>query len=68
MSARRVHLTPRERQIIDAVLDGCANRAIAERLGVREQTVRNALTVIYEKFHVKTRLQLARALVHRRDW
>ena len=62
---RQSSLTPREREIVEALLDGCTNRAIAARLSVREQTVQNALTVIYGKFHVRTRLQLAGALLRR---
>ena len=54
-----VKFTPRERKIIAAVLDGCGNRDIARRLGIKEQTVKNALSVIYEKVGVKTRLALA---------
>lgn len=55
-----VRLTPRERDILLEILYGCTNREIAARLGLREQTVRNALSVIYSKFEVCTRLQLAR--------
>ena len=62
-----VHLTSREREIVRAILDGCSNREIAERLGIREQSVRNALSVVYEKFHVRTRLQLSRE-AGRRNW
>lgn len=61
-SAARPSLTPREQEIVQGILDGCTNRAIATRLGIREQTVRNALTVVYEKFDVGSRLELARAL------
>ena len=52
-------LTPRERQVIAAVLDGCSNKGIARRLRIKEQTAKNALSVIYEKVGVKTRLALA---------
>jgi DNA-binding NarL/FixJ family response regulator len=41
------------------VLDGCSNKGIARRLHVKEQTVKNALSVIYGKLGVKTRLALA---------
>lgn len=52
-------LTRRERQIIACVVNGYSNAEIARRLKVREQTIKNALTVIYEKLGVSTRLQLA---------
>jgi DNA-binding NarL/FixJ family response regulator len=64
----RIRLTPREREIVQAILDGCTNREIASRLSVREQSVRNALTVIYGKFHVRTRLQLARVAFPTENW
>lgn len=56
MSAR---LTPRERQISRALAAGATNREIAVRLGLREQTVKNRLTVIYGKLGVRNRLELA---------
>jgi DNA-binding NarL/FixJ family response regulator len=56
---RHVVLTVREREIARAVAAGLANRQIAERLGVSEKTVRNQLTVLFEKFRVRGRLQLA---------
>jgi DNA-binding NarL/FixJ family response regulator len=58
----RVQLTPRERQIAGAVAAGLTNRAIASRLGISEKTVRNRLTVLFEKLHVRGRLQLAMLL------
>jgi len=56
---RAGHLTRRERQIVALLLDGCSNKGIARRLHVKEQTVKNALSIIYEKVGVKTRLALA---------
>jgi DNA-binding NarL/FixJ family response regulator len=51
-------LTPRERDIVEVLTTGCSNREIAQRLGLREQTVKNQLTCIYEKFGVTSRLKL----------
>lgn len=56
MSAR---LTPRERRLVRALLAGSTNREIAGRLGLREQTVKNQLSVIYNKMGVRNRLELA---------
>ena len=56
---RQARLTPRERRIVRRILAGRTNRAIADDLGVSYQSVRNALTVIYEKCGVRTRLELA---------
>jgi DNA-binding NarL/FixJ family response regulator len=64
--ARRVVLTRRERQILEALLEGCSNRAIAQRLGTSEQTVKNQLSALYAKVGVSSRLELAaHALKHR---
>ena len=52
-------LKPRERQIIRALAGGATNREIAARLGLREQTVKNRLSVIYGKLGVRNRLELA---------
>ena len=52
-------LTGRERELVAAILNGESNRAIAARLAVREQTVRNRLTVLFRKLGVSSRLQLA---------
>ena len=55
-------LTHRERQTIRALQAGFTNRQIAEVLGLREQTVRNRLSVIYAKFGVRNRLELVLTL------
>jgi DNA-binding CsgD family transcriptional regulator len=61
----KVRLTPRERQIVDLIAQGCTNREIARRLGTKERTVKNQLTPIYGKYNVTNRLQLA-VLAHRK--
>lgn len=53
-----VVLTPRERQIVRLLLEGCANKTIAARLGVSSQTVKNQLTTLYLKVGVTSRLEL----------
>ncbi|HUE90027.1 MAG TPA: LuxR C-terminal-related transcriptional regulator [Vicinamibacterales bacterium] len=62
MSAR---LAPRERQIIRALAAGATNREIAARLGLKEQTVKNRLSVIYGKLGARNRLEL---VVHARRY
>lgn len=55
----RVRLTPRERDLLHAILDGCSNKEIAARLGISVQTVKNRLAVVYAKCGVSSRLELA---------
>jgi len=59
-------LTPREREIVRAVLDGSTNQAIARTLGLREQTVKNYLSSIFDKLRVANRLELALYALDRR--
>lgn len=54
-----MRLTPRERQLLAAILDGAGNREIAERLGLKEQTVKNQLATLFRKTGASSRLELA---------
>lgn len=56
-------ITPREREIIDAILGAASNRAIAERLGISEQSVKNRLTGLYKKLGVGNRVELILVLM-----
>jgi DNA-binding NarL/FixJ family response regulator len=53
------HLTAREMDLVRGVVGGLSNAQIAEQLGLREQTVRNRLSVVFQKVGVTNRLQLA---------
>jgi DNA-binding NarL/FixJ family response regulator len=52
-------LTPREREIVHGITRGHSNREIASELGISEQTVKNQLTIVFQKLHIKNRLELA---------
>jgi len=54
-AARIASLTPREREIIALVGEGLENKEIAERLRpiVAESTLRNNLSIIYDKLDIK---------------
>ena len=58
-----VKLTPREQEIIDAILGAASNKAIAERLGISEQSVKNRLTSLYKKIGVGSRVELVLVLM-----
>jgi two-component system nitrate/nitrite response regulator NarL len=53
------HLTPRERQVIGKVMEGCTNRDIARELAISEDTAKRHLTHIFDKLGVSNRLELA---------
>ncbi len=53
-------LTPREIGIVRAILAAQSNKAIAEELGISEQSVKNRLTQLYRKLGVRNRLELMR--------
>ncbi|MBV9181868.1 MAG: response regulator transcription factor, partial [Acidobacteria bacterium] len=55
----RYGLTPRELQIVSAVVAGYANREIAEHFKISEDTVKHHLSNIFDKLGVSTRLELA---------
>ena len=65
-STPRWRFSPRERQIVTLLANGCSNQEIANRLGLRLQTVKNHLSRIYRKLGVPNRVQLA-VLVLQRD-
>ncbi len=57
--ARYEPLTERERDILTLVGQGATNREIAARLKLSEKTVRNRLSVVFEKLHLNNRTQAA---------
>jgi DNA-binding NarL/FixJ family response regulator len=56
---RQYGLTPREFEIVSAIVAGQSNRDIAEHLSISLQTVKHHLTSIFDKTGVSTRLELA---------
>jgi len=53
-------LTSREREVLSLLAAGLANRAIGERLGVTEATVKAHLTRVYTRLGVNDRMSAAR--------
>jgi len=51
-------LTPRQRDIVSALRKGYSNEQIARNLGLRLQSVKNQLSIIYSKLGVRSRLEL----------
>jgi DNA-binding NarL/FixJ family response regulator len=58
-SSSTVDLSPREREVLQLVLDGLANKQIARRLGISEKTVKGHLTNLFQRIGVSDRTQAA---------
>ena len=61
---RAFGLTPRELQIVRAVVAAYGNREIAEALAISEKTVKHHLTNVFDKVGVSSRLELALFALH----
>jgi two-component system response regulator DesR len=60
-------LTPREREVLAAALDGSGITVIANRLYLSEGTVRNHLSVAIQKLGASNRMEAAR-IAEQRGW
>ncbi len=59
-------LTPREVQVLGLVAEGATNRAIATDLAISENTVKNHLSHILAKLHLRSRTEAAAYAVRER--
>ena len=59
-------LTPRELEIVGAIVAGYTNKDIAEKFALSEQTVKHHLSSIFDKCGVSNRLELGLFAVNRR--
>jgi DNA-binding CsgD family transcriptional regulator/pimeloyl-ACP methyl ester carboxylesterase len=50
-------LTPREREVLELIAQGLDNYRIAEQLGISEKTVRNHVSVVFDKIGANSRAQ-----------
>jgi DNA-binding NarL/FixJ family response regulator len=53
------HLSPREREVLAAVVEGLSNDEIASRLGISPRTVESHLRRLFERHGVASRTELA---------
>jgi two-component system, NarL family, nitrate/nitrite response regulator NarL len=58
-------LTPRETEIVAAVVDGATNQDVSASLGISVQTVKNHLSHVFDKLGVSGRVELALFETHR---
>lgn len=73
LSYQETGLTARERDILNAIVRGDSNREIAQELGLSEKTVKNYVSDILSKLHVRDRTEAAvyalqMGLVTEGDW
>jgi DNA-binding NarL/FixJ family response regulator len=57
-------LTPRELDVVAAIVAGYTNRDVAQKFSISEDTVKHHLTNIFDKLGVSNRLELALFAVH----
>ncbi|HEY6201674.1 MAG TPA: LuxR C-terminal-related transcriptional regulator [Candidatus Limnocylindria bacterium] len=57
-------MTPREREVLQRVVAGMANKAIAEEMGIGEQAVKAHISRLFLKFRVESRAGLAVAALN----
>ena len=60
-------LTRREEDVVRLVADGMKNREIAQRLRVKEHSIRNYIYRIFEKLGVSSRVELILYMFSHRD-
>ena len=65
VAARLAALTPREREVMERVLDGDYNKTIADALGIAVRTVEVHRARIFEKMGVRSAVELAQLLARR---
>jgi DNA-binding CsgD family transcriptional regulator len=56
-------LTPRELEVVRAMVQGLTNRQLGGQLGIERQTVTNHLTSIFRKLGAHSRVDVARMLL-----
>src|SRR2546430_16522550 len=54
-------LTPRQKQVVELIADGCSNEEVGERLGISPRTAKAHCDVLRQKLGVARRRQIPRA-------
>lgn len=66
LASRMAQLTPREREVMERILEGKYNKVIADELNIAMRTVEVHRARIFEKMGVKSAVELARLISDRR--
>jgi two-component system, NarL family, nitrate/nitrite response regulator NarL len=64
LSPKNYGLTPREMEVVKAVVSGFSNKEIAGQFSISEQTVKHHITSIFDKLGVYNRLELTLFVFH----
>jgi two-component system response regulator FixJ len=64
---RMARLTPREREVMDLVVEGCSNKMAADRLGISERTVEIHRARVMEKMESASLAHLVQMVVKARE-
>jgi len=67
VTSRAASLTPRERQVLDAVVAGKANKVIAAELGLSQRTVEIHRARVMKKMHADSLAHLIQMMVRARE-
>ncbi|MFZ0630225.1 MAG: response regulator transcription factor [Acidobacteriaceae bacterium] len=69
-ASAKISLSSREKAVLNCVLEGSANKKIADTLHISESSVKAALQQLFDKTGVRTRSQLVRLALerHSHDW
>ncbi len=55
---RNASLTPRQAQIVDALVEGLSYKLVADKLMISTETVRDHIKKIYKKLEINSRAEL----------
>ncbi|MBI5898969.1 MAG: response regulator transcription factor [Rhodocyclales bacterium] len=61
-------LTPREREVLELVVDGLSNKAVANALGLSAKTVEVHRAKVMEKMHARSVSDLVKMAMQRQAW
>lgn len=61
-----IHLTPRQSQVLDLLIEGLTAKQIAARLGISYRTVQDKAEAVRRKYGAKNRFQLVKLVVQGR--
>ena len=56
-TVKKIHLTEREKEVLELVADGKNTKEIADELELKSGTVRNYISTILDKLEVKNRIE-----------